>query len=406
MKISVCFCITEVAKRYFFCYTKKMKTKFKNSTLLFWHRLLRGIANSAIELFIPLIIYTKTNNIYFALLFSLAQAVFATLGFLFGRKGIRKFPVFFIILSLVPTVVSYFLLNVEINLFMVLLLGALGGVSWVFYYGAVNLVFAVMDEKTDSAKFDAGSNLGKILFTILSAYVLGSVKNSLIFVVIFSCVLHIVSIFPLLVNYKQFKNIIGDIPKNNQLEVVKDTKWYNLYHLTMGAFSFFAETFLPLYLAINGLSFSAVGIFMAAGQVLRIVGCYCAKFMQVKKWDIVWIVVCALLFLCPVIVIMFSKNNVVIYIMNLLITLSFSSIHTLLFNWFCKNQKRNDFVYDSMYYRDVFQNSGRIIAIGFFSLIIASAFWIGIGTSILNGVFGTLAVKKSKKDEISNSENS
>lgn len=377
-----------------------MKTKFKNSTLLFLHRIFNGIASSAIDLFIPLIILTKTNNLKFAFLFTGVQALVALLGFLFGRKIIRKYPIVFVIISLIPAIVSYFILNLELSLFIIILLGVLGGLSSVFYYGAINLIFAVMDEKTDSAKFDAGSNLGKIFFTVLSAYLLGSVKNSLIFVVIFASVITILSAMPLLVNYKQLKNILGTIPKNNQVAVIKDTKWFNFYHLTMGIFSFFADTFLPLYLAINGLSFSAVGIFMAAGQVLRIAGSYVAKFMQSKKWNIFWTVCCSVLFLSAGFVIMLSRNNVVIYIMNLIITFSFASIHTLLFNWFCKNQKRNSFVYDSMYYRDVFQNAGRIVASGLICLVFTSAFWIGIGTSALNGVFGSLAVRKCEKEEV------
>ena len=49
-----------------------MKPK-KNSDLLFIHRIFKGIASSAIELFIPIQIYNQTYSLLYAFTFSVVK---------------------------------------------------------------------------------------------------------------------------------------------------------------------------------------------------------------------------------------------------------------------------------------------------------------------------------------------
>ena len=116
-----------------------------------------------------------------------------------------------LILSIIPIVGGAFLLMIEMNIWIVLVLVLLYAILDVLYYGGLNLIFATFDNKANMAKFEAGSNLGRITFCLLSAYVLENIANSTLFVVLFSLVFFAVSIVPFVFRYKKLKFLTKNI---------------------------------------------------------------------------------------------------------------------------------------------------------------------------------------------------
>ena len=134
----------------------------ENSDLLFIHRIFKGIASSAIELFIPLIIYNQTHNLVYAFTFSVIKCFLVAFLFLILKKFMRKNAILSVLLSIIPIIIAEFLLNLQINLYLIFILSMLAAFSETLYYGAINLIFAVMDKSANSAKFDIGYNIGEV----------------------------------------------------------------------------------------------------------------------------------------------------------------------------------------------------------------------------------------------------
>ena len=405
-----------------FFYNTNMKTstleKIKQpSNMLFIHRIFNGIANAVFGIFVPLLIYTATDNLALAFLFTAIKCFADAVLFLVGKKIIRKYAIMSLIFSIIPIIAVYFLvkflLGPDITIWFILLIAFLTALHETLYYGAINLIFSVMDKNADSAKFDIGSNIGQILFTLLGAFALGAVKSSWIFVVIFATIMHIASVVPLIIHYKQLNLIVKNIPKNNQIKVIKDNKYFNLYHFVFGIVNIFMDVALQLYLAYNGLTFEAVGVFMAASQIVKIIASALAKFLQSKKKDKLAVIVCSALVLLSIVGILIWQQAVVIYIFTLIIAFACQLIHTVMFVRFVKSGVKTGYIYDTLYHRDFFQNTGRGITMIVYvlSAMFPIMFGLGIGTSILTGVFGTLAIndddkkiqKISENDKVENS---
>ena len=78
----------------------------------------------------------------------------------------RKNAILSVLLSIIPIIFAKFLLNLQIKLYLIIIVAVLAGLSETLYYGAINLIFAVMDKSANSAKFNIGYNIGQIIFTL------------------------------------------------------------------------------------------------------------------------------------------------------------------------------------------------------------------------------------------------
>ena len=129
--------------------------------------------------------------------------------------------------------------------------------------------------------------------------------------------------------------------------------------------------------------------------------------MQTKNQDILAIIIFSTLFFVSLIVILLIKNSLVIYIFNLIVTFSCQGLQTIIFVKYVKSTVKNGYIYDSIYYRDFLQNSGRTTTIILFILsgMFPLVFGLGIISSVITGIFGVLSVKSTsnnQKTQISN----
>ena len=164
---------------------------------------------------------------------------------------------------------------------------------------------------------------------------------------------------------------------------------------------------LQLYLISFGLKFEAVGVFMAASQVVKIIASALAKFLQSKKKDKLAVVVCSALVLLSITGILIWQQAVVIYIFTLIVAFACQLIHTVMFVRFVKSGVKTGYIYDTLYHRDFFQNTGRGITMIAYVLssMFPIMFGLGIGTSILTGVFGVMSLNDDDKKNQANAEN-
>lgn len=382
----------------------------KKTDCLLTHRLLKSIADSTIKAFIPLIIYKQTGNLTLCFFYIILERFLAALGFIALKKLIHKFTMISLIISVIPLVIAQILLLVQdINIILLICFALLNATYSVLYFGSLNITFANIDSSTNTAKFETGQHLGRIIFTLLSAYILGNLTSSFAFVVIFSISMYVLSMIPILIIYKNQMINIQEIPKFKTIDILKDTKYFNIYHIFTGIFSFFCDVILPLYLYINGLSLTVVGTVMALAYLIKIAANYLAKFLQSKNLTRFLIIFSSCILFAALTFIFFTKSNVAIYIATLFISFAHQMLFTSLFSLFVKDQKQKNMYYDSLLYRDIFQNIARG-SLGCMYLIVPSftvMFGFAIFSSVLMGFSGIKCVNhfnnNSSKNEAINS---
>lgn len=371
----------------------------KNSTYLFIHRVLKGIADATIKIFIPLLILQTTGKLYLSFVFALTNYLFTAFFFIVLKRFIQKYSLFSIIIHVIPIIIGELLLLTNLSLWIILTLAILDAFASALYFGALNLIFGFMDENSNTAKFEAGQNLGRIIFTILSAYVLGSLANSLIFVLITSLCLYAMSILPLCIKYKDLKASLVTAQRKPIKEVVKDNKFFNLAHIFQGMLNFLLDIFLPLYLYTNGLSFTTIGLLVAGQYLACILIGYFAKFMIKKNLSNINSIIGCFLFLASLIVLMLVKNIYAIYVFTIVISLSNQLIFINVFDYFTKDQKKKEYYYDSIFYRDVCLNSGRSFMSVLYLIVPLFTPIFAVGMVSVAGMFVSTGLCLNKKDK-------
>lgn len=335
--------------------------KVSHSTNLLLHRVFKGIADSTIKVFIPLLIYKSTGSLLLAFLYGIINHFTNFVLFFTMKPFIQKRPTLSIILHVVPIIIAELILLQKINIFVIIVLAFLDSISTTLYFGSLNLIFATLDKDVNASKFDSGQYIGKIIFTIISAYILGELVDSLVFVIIFSLSLYIMSVIPIVINYKEVNSRLSILPKTNFRKVMKENGVFNIYHIFTGIFSFFTEFILPLYLYINGLSLTIVGIIVALQYLLNIIANSLSKYLQIKGHLKISFIISSIIMLVSLSLIIFLDNPIIIYILTLIISFVYHIIFTPLYGLFIVEQKNKGYYHDSMFYRDCIQNISRSV---------------------------------------------
>lgn len=354
----------------------------KNSTSLFLHRMFKGMADSCIKVFIPILIYQSTQNILQSFLFLIISYFLTAILFILLKNVIQKKPLLFLILHIIPIIIVSILLTCKITTLIIIILAVLDAITTVFYYASLNYMFVFLDKETNTAKFEAGQNAGKIIFVLVSSIILGNLNNSFIFVVVFSSILYVISVVPLCFKYGELKNITKNVVNKSVIEVAKQSKNFNLFHIFTGIFSFFNESFLPLYLFVNGISFSLIGVLVALNYLINIGAGYLAKYLSKKGRDKINLIINCII-ICLAMAVLFVPNTTVLYIATVLLNFSYNMIFVAFFTMFINDQKEKGIVADSIFVRDIFQNGARVCCVGICMIpLSALGFIFGIGSSI------------------------
>ncbi|MBR3617607.1 MAG: MFS transporter, partial [Acholeplasmatales bacterium] len=243
----------------------------KNQNNIFIHKLLKSIADSIIIVFIPLYVLKTTNDFRLSMAYLIIYSLFVLFFMFVLKKLIQKYGVLAMILHFIPIIITEYILSfATINIWIIIICAGLMGLSQALYSIPLNLVFTFGDKKTNVGLFMIATNIGKIIFTLVSGFILSSeIKNSFLILSIASTSFYILSIFPILFAYKELKNNY-DNTKNNNSETVKLNPWFIVFHISFGLFQPIMDNIVPLYLYMNDLSFQAVTIFIVVVEVLKV----------------------------------------------------------------------------------------------------------------------------------------
>ncbi len=296
----------------------------KNQNNIFIHKLLKSIADSIIIVFIPLYVLKTTNDFRLSMAYLIIFSLFVLFFIFVLKKLIQKYGVLAMILHFIPIIITEYILSfATINIWIITICAGLMGLSQTLYSIPLNLVFTFGDKKTNVGLFMIATNIGKIIFTLVSGFILSSeIKNSFLILSIASTSFYILSIFPILFAYKELKNNY-DNTKNNNSETVKLNPWFIIFHISFGLFQPIMDNIVPLYLYMNDLSFQAVTIFIVVVEVLKVLANMISQIAVRHKKSFYLVSISFVLFFASIISIIFVKNNIALYILSTTASVSF-----------------------------------------------------------------------------------
>ena len=309
----------------------------KKSNAIFTHKLLKAIADSIIKLFIPLYILKTTGSVELSLGYLTLYSFFVFAFLFIFKKFIQKYGVLAIILHFIPIIITEALFSFcEINFTIVLISSILMAITQTLYSVPLNLIFALQDKKVNVAKFQVATNVGKLIFTLISGLLISSeIKNSFLILSIVSSIFYILCIIPILSSYKILKDEYNKI-KIEEPKAFSQNKWFTIFHITFGCFQATMDNVVPLFLYVNNLSFQAVTILIAVIELLKIAVNYFSKYLVNLKKQKISCYICASMFIISLIGIMFIRNNIALYVMSCICSVSFPLTFVPMFKLFCE----------------------------------------------------------------------
>jgi len=367
------------------------KDKFtKKDRSILIHKFLEAIATSAIQIFLPIIIYKLTNSLSLAVLFSMLKYLVSGVFTLVLKKFLVKNQFLSIMLSIIPLVlVQVIIVFIQMNIVSVIFLSLLSGIYIPLYYFPINIYFSITDEKTSVAGYELGSLLGSVLFILLSGYLLSTnITSSLLVMGIIAVTLFIFSRLVLLKNYKKIKNV-SRINSESLLKVNKKLKKDNFFHIFMGISSIAIFDLLPLYLFYSNLSIDGIAYVMASLKILNIGVNYLAQyFMKINKNYINYLIGSLIIFINCILTI-FIKDANILYFITSLNVLAFYFLFVASFGHYVKKIKKDNIVSNGLLVRDFYLGSSRAMVAPLFLLFPFSPLMFILGAIGAVGMYFT-----------------
>ena len=324
----------------------------KKDNLIFIHKLLKAIADSIIIVFIPIYILKETNDLKLAIAYLIIFSLFVILFMFLFKKIIQKYGVICIILHFIPIIIAEGLLSfLSINIYTIIACAGLMGLQQALYSIPLNLIFTFGDNKTNVGKFMIATNIGKLIFCLISGLILSNVENSFLFLSIASSIFYISSIFTIIFAYKELKDKYNLIDKNQHKKFKLD-KWFIVFHITFGLFQPIMDNAVPLYLYVNNLSFQAVTLFIVLIEFFKIIINIISQELVKRNKSIICIILSFILFMSSIIIIIFVKNSIVLYIFSTICSLSFPLTFVPMFSLYCNKLKYDNNVFFGITERD------------------------------------------------------
>jgi len=372
----------------------------KNKTnLIFTHKLITAFADSLVKAFIPLLILKSTGNIFLVMMYLCVYYFLCGVLNLVLKKFLQKYGIIAIVLHAIPLIALQFLFIMEMTWWLILTIALLASLGQVLYSVPLNLLFAFTDKEVNVAKFQIATNLGKIIFILLTGFVLGSsLTNSILLLSILGTALYLLSIIPVIYGYNLLKNAYEKIQLNPPAFEKKSYRFFNVYHIAFALFQSVLDVLIPIFLFVQNLTIDSIAIVMVLIEICKILANLLAKFLLKKEKPFLSIIISICCLTIGSILIMLIKDAIVLYICSCVIAISFPLLFVPMFSAFVKKITLDNNQFNGMSYRDVYIFFGKnIMYIPYFifpDLIVS--FCIGIISAITVGVTSGYILRKRK----------
>ena len=342
------------------------------TNLIFVHKFLKAIADSLIRIFIPLYILKVSGDLSLAFLYLAIHSAFVIVLNVSLKKFLQKYGVLGIILHFIPIIATEAILAFgQIDLVSIIPCALFTALTQTLYSVPLNLIFSFSDKKTNVAKFQIATNVGKLVFILVGGFFLSSsVENSFLILSIVSSFVYILSVIPIFYAYDMLKNSYNSTHEFTGIRSKKDS-WFALFHISFGTFQEIIDKIVPIFLFINNLSFQAVTTIIALGELIKIGTNYLAKYLVKKEKEKLSCIISCFVLVSSVIGLLIIKQPIVLYILSSLCSFSFPLTFVPMFKKYCNHLTQTNRQFEGMTERDIEIFSCRPI--------MHSSFFVGFG---------------------------
>ena len=353
----------------------------KKDNLIFIHRLIKAFSDSIIIVFIPLYILKQTNDINLAMLYLITYSLFVIFLMFILKKFIQKYGVIAIMLHFIPIIIGEAILSfVPISIISIICVSFFLALNQALYSIPLNLIFTFGDKNKNVGKFQIATNIGKLIFTLISGIILSSeIKNSFLILSITSAIFYIFCVFPLFFAYKELKDKYNCVKNNSKNFTNKINPWFTIFHISFGLFQPIMDNIVPLFLYINNLSFQAVTYMIVLVEFLKIVINYISQWLVIHKLEKLCVTIGFLVFMVSLVGMVTIKNSIILYILCCTCSISFPLTFVPMFKIYCNYLCENNMEFHGITVRDfdIFSLRGALYGVSFLPIGIVSCFVVG-----------------------------
>ncbi len=280
----------------------------------------------------------------------------------FLKKFLQKYGVIAIILHVIPIVALQFVITLQMNYLVIVILALLASFAQILYSVPLNLLFSFTDKEVNVAKFQIATNIGKLIFTLIGGCVIGlGYKNSILILSIVGSILYIASAVPIFYGYSLIKTSYNDAIKIEHNVDKKEYGWFNFFHVCFSIFQSVLDILVPIYLFLNNLTFETVAIVVAIIELCKILANLLAKKLVKNGKIAVSVAISVSVFLIGTIFMLAIKIPVILFVCSSFIAVSFPLLFVPMFGCYCKKLKVDNYQFDGMSNRDVYIFIGKCL---------------------------------------------
>ncbi|MBQ8424520.1 MAG: hypothetical protein IJX17_00680 [Clostridia bacterium] len=373
--------------------------KINISKCLSIHSLFKSISNTFISLFMPLIILNEVGY-KMAITYVMILSVSIILGLTVFYKIITKNPVLAICIHIFFAIGSYLIIAIfKVSVLSVVFNAICTGLGQSLYHSSIFSIISANKSKSGFSYYHIFSFIGSIFMILFNGYILNTEENfSILITCLISLGLYIISIIPFLLIKSNLKTKDAEIVKLR--DGVKLVKPFNIFHASFGLQDLIVSLIIPLFLAINNLSIQTIAFVVAIVNVVKIIMTIFANYMYKKEKAFWSVVIGSLIFAVSCIILPSIKNQVFIYVLSVLISISFPLFFISDCNIYA--EKTKEFSHKAMILREMFVHGFRPIILLPFLFITNLKIMIYFGVVLAVLLIVSCYFFTKKEDNISN----
>ncbi len=372
----------------------------KSINPIFLHNFLNGIAESIVKVFVPVLILQHMGSIEWALAYII---IFYLSNMLLGL-ALNKLILRYNMLALIIHILLYVLVPIliaccEFSIPLVIILGILSGFGQCLYYTPIENLYTYTNDNVNMAKFDAFCAIGYFIFSLVSAYILGStLADSLLWVCMAATIVYICSLIPLIIKKEQRQSY-----KKIKINKYPKTKFYKLYiffWVFSGAGYAVSSMVIPVYMYDISPSIELVGIVLGATFLIQIGLDYLCRWLRLRNMQVLSIAIYFILFVASVAMISIWHSDIMLVITSTLCGLSYIFSYITMQGDYLDQIKKDNCAPIGVLYKNISVLIMRMVVVALY-FIIPSFLTIFIGAAVctLITLIITILLIRTRKQE-------
>jgi MFS family permease len=364
---------------------------WKKTSTIYFHAFFNAIADGVLNIFLPIIIYQQTGNLYFAVGFLAVQFAVTGLINIPIRRFLAKHGMMSLYLHVLFIIIAQALIVLaDITILTVLLSGIFIGLSVAFYNATVFFHMAYTDKTFNVARQNSWAAVGRAVFIMLGAYLLGNfLQSSFPLALTVASFLYIISIVPLWKDFKRGGKNFSVGGTATSTVVNEALVRAHFYHIFLGVCHAVIRFLIPLYLVVRGNDIITIGAVMAITELSAVAASYISKTLIFRRGFHVALFIIAILFTPCFIGLIFVSGAIPTFILASILSFALNMLYVAVFSIYSRRVAAAGCFYDGICQREFYISIGRFGLVGIFLVVPLFPVILVIGALNTAGLLGT-----------------